>query len=247
MSSILIVRTEPAASETAAELCASGHKAMGLPLLCIRPLSLSTQDRALVRSFQDFDVAIVLSAHAARCFVMETSDTADAIAGNSPMWLAIGPASAAPLSAANIHCQLPKQPAGSEALLDMPALSETQIVRRKVLILQGENARGLLSQTLVERGAKVTRVALYAREPNRLPSDVLETALTEPWSLVLVGSAELVQELAKYRARIATPWPLLVPSPRVAALAQAAGFAEVSVLTNMDATSIHLWMLENTP
>lgn len=243
MSRILVVRTEPAAGETVAALGTYGHEAAALPLLRIRPSTLSAQDKVLLGGWRDFQVVIVVSAHAARGFVAEVGGV---VVSGGTEWLSIGMASAAPLTDAGVRCQIPDQPAGSEALLEMPALGEHQIKGRKVLILQGEHARDLLAQTLRSRGAEVTRVALYAREPNLLPSDVIATVLAKPWSLGLIGSGELLLALVKYRTLIGATWPLLVPSPRVAELAAANGFAEVSVLANLDAQSVHLWLLRQS-
>ena len=243
MNRILIIRTEPAAGEMVARLRAFGWEAVALPLLRVRPLVLAPGDEKQLQGGGRFDVVVVVSAHAARLFLQ--------IGGTGAIgacWLAVGKATAAPLIAAGIACRTPDQPLGSEALLALPELDEAQITGRKVLLLQGDNARTLLADRLQERGAVVEAVSLYAREKNPLSEQIIKETLAAPWSLAVIGSGELLRALAAHRNLIAQTWPILAPSSRIADLAAEYGFNQVFTLESGDlnADAVHHWLNDSS-
>ena len=116
----------------------------------------------------------------------------------------------------------------SEALLALPELQQALATPApRVLILRGEGGRELLAETLRERGVTVDYLELYRRVlPDYPPAALLQRVRGERLNALLVSSAqglEHLQQLAGADWAELARLPLLVPSPRVAELARAAG------------------------
>ena len=120
----------------------------------------------------------------------------------------------------------------SEALLALPELDQALCVAKpRVLLMRGEGGRELIAETLRARGAVVDYLELYRRLCPQYPSGTLpQLVAAQRLNALLVSSAQGLENLLQLAA---SAWaelarlPLLVPSPRVAELARAAGARQV--------------------
>ncbi|MGP9498342.1 uroporphyrinogen-III synthase [Halomonas sp. AOP43-D1-4] len=115
----------------------------------------------------------------------------------------------------------------SEALLALASLKN--VAHQRILLVAGEGGRTLLAETLTERGAQMTRVAVYRRifQP---PSASLQARLaTGDFRALIVTSSELLEHLAKWCDQTALNQPLIVSSQRLATLAGTLGFCDLKV------------------
>lgn len=110
----------------------------------------------------------------------------------------------------------------SEALLRLASLQ--CLDEQRVLLVAGENGRTLLADSLQQRGARLTRLALYRRllVP---PSGMASLRLQEgDFSALVVTSGELLEHLAGWCSAKALNQPLIVSSQRLATLAHTLGY-----------------------
>lgn len=133
----------------------------------------------------------------------------------------------------------------SEVLLRHPALQS--VVDEKILILRGVGGRGHLADILRERGARVDYCEVYQR---RIPADAQSKLLqwinnchaTDRYLLVFHSGetwnyfCELLQKIQAagkddLMSKL-TPMPILVPSARVEAQVNAAGFRHTILAKN---------------
>jgi uroporphyrinogen-III synthase len=101
----------------------------------------------------------------------------------------------------------------SEALLAMPALSTERVRQQRIALIKGQGGRELLAETLRQRGAALTEIAVYRR---CLPqSPVLPKP---PFAAVIVTSVESLHHLFALfsPADGLAHTPLVVISQRVA-------------------------------
>lgn len=145
-------------------------------------------------------------------------------------WLAVGEGTAAALRAQGATgVQAPRQ-MDSEGLLDLPALAQLQGLRAALVTAPG--GRGIIAQTLQDRGAELQRVDVYRRQALRLPPRQLQRLRHQPlpWVLAL-SSAEalglLLEQLPADLLLCLRSQQVVAASPRLVALAQEAGFARV--------------------
>jgi len=135
----------------------------------------------------------------------------------------------------------PTEGEDSEALLAMPTLQDC--VGETILLVKGDSEGGgrpLIAETLAARGATVENFICYRRGPRTLNDAEraqLSTAV-QAGAWVLVGSIEtldsLVTALQSLQLSLAQVARLLVPHPRVAAAATAAGALRVTVVSLED-------------
>lgn len=119
--------------------------------------------------------------------------------------------------------QVPEQRDTSEALLAVPALSA--VAGRHVVLLAGEGGRAKLKQALAERGARVSKAAVYRRQLPGISERRLKALITGNDAAVITSGEALTHlcqlvhacaqtELYGALARL----QLVVPSPRVVQL-----------------------------
>ena len=222
----LVVRPAAQATELAQLLRRHGHAPLCCPLL--ETVAGSDLPR-LADMLQDADIVIAVSIHAvhfAHDFLLQTGQTWPHIE-----YFAVGQASADAFAAIGITASCPDDPR-SEGLLALPALQ--QIAGKRVLILRGNGGRDLIASTLASRGALVHYCAAYERHYPEFDGE----ALTSHWQAagldsLLVTSGELLQRLLELVPASQQPWLfdrlLVVPSPRVAEMASAAGFIHITI------------------
>lgn len=115
----------------------------------------------------------------------------------------------------------------SEALLSLPSLRA--LAGQRWLLVAGEGGRPLLEETLVVRGAQVTRLALYRRLPLALSPQQAGRLAAGAYDAMVVTSNELLETVMASVTPQALHQPLIVSSHRLATLAHAHGFERVTV------------------
>lgn len=222
----LVVRPAAQANQLVQMLRQLGHAPLCCPLLETRP---GCDLPHLGDMLQEADLVIAVSMHAvhfAHYFLLQTGQTWPHID-----YFAVGQASADAFAEAGIQALCPADPR-SEGLLALPALQG--VSGRRVLILRGNDGRDLIARTLASRGALVHYCATYERHYPDLDGD----ALTRHWQAagldsLLITSGELLQRLLALVPSPQHPWLydrlLVVPSPRVAEMAEGAGFTRIVI------------------
>jgi len=205
------------------------------PLIDIRPLPERTPaQRRLVLDLDRFDTLIVVSGNAVR-HGMHWLETYWPQMPAGPNWLTVGAGSAEHLDEYGIEAQFPRREMNSEGLLALPALR--QVKDRRILIVKGEGGRSYLREQLTRRGARVEELSVYRREPpRRSEGELYELLRAEHCGALLLGSGEALHNMVSLLARreLADVGGLLmvVPGPRVAAIAREFGFARVAAAAN---------------
>lgn len=222
----LVVRPAAQANHLVQMLHQLGHAPLCCPLLETR---LGCDLPHLGDMLREADLVIAVSMHAvhfAHYFLLQTGQTWPHID-----YFAVGQASADAFAEAGIQALCPADPR-SEGLLALPALQG--VSGRRVLILRGNDGRDLIARTLASRGALVHYCATYERHYPDLDGD----ALTRHWQAagldsLLITSGELLQRLLALVPGPQHPWLydrlLVVPSPRVAEMAEGAGFTRIVI------------------
>jgi uroporphyrinogen-III synthase len=197
---VWLSRSQPGAERQAADLRAAGHEVIVAPVLEIVPVPAAAPAGP-------FSLVIFLSEHAVRHGLAPLT-AGGTLAG--AQILAVGKRTAAVLGQAGSAAAAPED-ATSEGLLALPRLQ--RLVGERILLVAGEGGRGLLEQTLTERGAGVERFECYRRRP---------AAELEP---AVLACDAIIAASADGLARVAQLWlaaggradvPVLVPSARVA-------------------------------
>ncbi|MFQ2667878.1 uroporphyrinogen-III synthase [Aeromonas caviae] len=222
----LVVRPAAQANQLVQMLHQLGHAPLCCPLLETRPGCDLPHLGDMLRE-ADFVIAVSMHAvHFAHHFLLQTGQTWPHID-----YFAVGQASADAFAEAGIQALCPADPR-SEGLLALPALQG--VSGRRVLILRGNDGRDLIARTLASRGALVHYCATYERHYPDLDGD----ALTRHWQAagldsLLITSGELLQRLLALVPGPQHPWLydrlLVVPSPRVAEMAEGAGFTRIVI------------------
>ncbi len=222
MQRVLLARAAETLPAAQAALEVEGFSVYPAPVLSLKARRETASDRALVQALDRFDAVVVISEAAARQALLRFERFWPQWPLH-PQWFAVGARSAAPLQAEGLAVTVPKA-STTEGLLTLQALRAAQ----ETLILKGEGGRPELEAALRDLGQRVATLALYARvaEPCALP-------LEDEIDVVVVGSGACLDALLASGGERFRAQPLLVPSPRVAALAQAAGFQEVHPLSSI--------------
>ncbi len=145
---------------------------------------------------------------------------------------AIGRATATALekNGLQVACQAPA-PYTSESLLEQRPFQQVKGCR--ILIVRGVGGRPKLAEVLVRRGAEVSLAELYQRLPPTEESvERLRTCLEKGLDALLVTSGRILDNLQRAaggRIDRLRSLPLIVTSERLAGVARAAGFSDVTV------------------
>jgi uroporphyrinogen-III synthase len=231
---VVITRPAGTASALARQVRALGGVPLLLPGLSLR----AAADREAARAALDRalrDELLLFTSPAAVRFAAALRPLA-----TRAQVFAVGQGTAAALRRHGLDAQAPRRQ-DSEGLLDLPALREPR--GRSVALVGAAGGRGLLRERLVARGAQLREVHVYARVAPRLDRRHLEPLLRlPPDARVLLSSGEALDNL---RAILPPPaWSRLraavavASSERLAALARAAGFAEVRVAASAQADAM---------
>lgn len=246
MPTLILTRPRQQADDWLTRLAALGVPALALPLIEIVP---APDVAAVVQSWQALPgaaLAMFVSPNAVEQFFAARPEGMAWPAG--VLAATVGPGSAQALRAAGVPAALIVQPAADAPSLDSehlwPQLAHRPWAGRRVLVLRGEGGREWLAEQLRAAGAEVEFVSVYRRRAPQLGEAGrarLAAALAEPTSHVwLFSSAEAIGHLAALAAAQGLTLGggrCLATHPRIAAAAQAAGFAHV-VLTRPDAAAV---------
>ncbi|TGG94134.1 uroporphyrinogen-III synthase [Natronospirillum operosum] len=229
MNSIVLTKPADQQQRWTAALRAEGWTVHSLPLLTLQDLPESAQMRATWQDLDQFAGVIMISPRAAEC----TARALDRWWPQPPVglhWLCSGSGTRRVLAQhwPELSIKAPTRGNRAEDILDLPETRE--VAEQKWLLVAGEGGRTLLQDTLSERGARVTRLSLYQRQPVRLTSDELQALTTwvSAGAIIQVSSALALQSLTsqvavvtKHKAR------LLTSSPRLTALAREQGWEQI--------------------
>lgn len=155
--------------------------------------------------------------------------------------IAVGPGTARALRRGGLAAELPAGRWDSEGVLALPVLAAPR--GREVLVIGAPGGRGAIESTLRARGARVRLVAVYRRAAPRWDRRHRERLAHLPrraW--LLLSSAEAAQVLRDNTpAALRTRWRgvrVIAASARVAAAAQAAGFAVAAIAASARAADL---------
>ena len=227
---VLICRPGERGEALAAALRERGESVESLDVMKLQALPETTDTRQIWLDIDQYHKIIVISPFAAVCL----SEALDRYWPQLPIgidYYSVGRATAATLhDQLGVRVYVPPPSAGedtSEALLALASLQ--RLSHQRILLVAGEGGRTLLAESLAERGAKVTRVAVYRRTYYPL-APTLQTRLSSGnYRALIVTSSELLEHLAKWCNQAALNQPLIVSSRRLATLAGILGFCDLKV------------------
>jgi uroporphyrinogen-III synthase len=222
-----VISLRPSGAHGPVRRAAAALGARVLPISTLRLLSL--------------DAGVALDAALACPVVLFTSPAAVRFAlAQRPLaaragqtWLAVGSGTATALRRAGIaDAGVPDGRADSEGLLARPELQSLR--GRAVGLVTAPGGRGLIGETLAQRGALVHLAEVYRREPLLpRPARIALLAALPERSALLVSSAEAFDALwsrlddaARLRLR---QRPVVASSPRLAARLAAEAFAAIVI------------------
>lgn len=231
---VLVCRPEPKASELCYSLGRAGADARALPMIQIEPVAETGELRAVVQDFDQFQHVIVVSPIAAD-YLLEHLDHWWPQRPVGQKWYAVGSGTAKALAQAGIDSLAPARGHDSESLLQLDPLAD--LSNGKVIIAGGEGGRTLLAETLTQRGARVTKLALYRRLcPAYTPAQMAEALITFDPQVLITLSGETLNNLISLGQNVDSALykrGLILPTARVAEQAKAAGFSRVFVAPDL--------------
>lgn len=207
-------------------------QAVGARVLALSPWALRVRDDAATRAQLARALGaqrVVFSSPAA----VHAAARLQPLAGPHPgCWLAVGAGTAAALHAHGAGEVLAPGRMDSEGLLALPELADLRGLQAGLVTAPG--GRGIIAATLAARGAQLHRADVYQRLPLALPARTLQRLRrsARPWALALSSGEALTLLLAQLppdlqpRLRQAV---VVAASARLAAQAEAAGFARVQL------------------
>jgi uroporphyrinogen-III synthase len=231
---VLVTRPAGQGDELCDAVQRAGFPAYKLPLLRLLPLpELAPPQRRLLLELDHFRHIIFVSGNAVKHGMAWIGPCWPRLPANL-IWYAVGAATARLLVPFGIMAHTPGTMT-SEGLLDLPQLQ--QVSGQRVLIVKGEGGRTALADGLGRRGAQVDELICYRRAPLALGPGELALKLSQ-WDVGLVmissgeGLANLLALLSPEETSKFNHITLLVPSERVAQIAQSAGFCRVITAEN---------------
>lgn len=222
---VLVTRPGNRAQALCQALEAVGAEALPLEALRLEALPETPEIRQAWLDFDRFQRVVVISPFAAECLA-EGLDCYWPQLPLGPSFYAVGAGTARVLhDTLGVRVHLPPANAednSSEALLTLPSLQ--QLVEQRVLLVAGEGGRAVLADSLAERGARLTRLALYRRIPVEPGGPGAQYLGQGDFSALVVTSGELLEHLAGWTPAKALNQPLIVSSQRLATLAHTLGY-----------------------
>lgn len=226
LTGLRIINTRPTVRASALSEALSQHGAtvLALPLLETIPIALSATAQGYVQNLDRYDMVFVVSPTAAELGLQALADYWPQWPIDM-LWLAVGESTAQVLRTYMIDPLVPAQET-SEGLLQLPQLQQLQQGQR-LLVLRGEGGRNLVRDSLQTQGIPVDYIDLYRRQ--------LPTASAQQWHdlqpqaphIAFISSGESLEQWLNMAGQQAQKMPVLVISPRLAALAQQKGFQTV--------------------
>lgn len=145
---------------------------------------------------------------------------------------AVGAGTARALARIGLAATAPARQHDSDGLLAEAQLADVR--GRSVAIIDAPDGSDRLAPTLRERGARVERIHVYRRQPPLLAAGHLQRlgSAERPWISLVSSGLALDQLLSALPEDLIARWQgeaLVVSSPRLAAQARTAGFADIHV------------------
>lgn len=230
---VLVTRPAAQAAAWVAWLRREGVDARALPLIDIVPAADRAPARDAWAGLDRAAMVFFVSPNAVQHFFAVRPPTAawpaDTLAA------APGPGTAEALAAAGVPAAQVVAPPADAPTMDSEALWARLQSRpwagRRVLVVRGEGGRDWLADRLLEAGAEVQALAVYARRPP-MPDEamqaLLRAAAEAPQAhLWLLSSSEAVRHLAALPGGVPRGACAIATHPRIAQTAREAGFAAV--------------------
>lgn len=211
---VLVTRPEHQADDLASAIEDAGGEAIRFPVIEIEPHDSVDVNRAL-EALPASDITIFISTNAVIYGLPYANGDDVAIA-------AIGPSTRSAIETAGRRVDIfPAQGFDSEHLLAEPELQD--VAGKNIRIIRGDGGRGLLADTLRERGATVDYLPVY-RRLTRIYSPNLLTGLEHRWrdgqvNSVIVMSVDSLDKLLEILPvgfrELLSKTSLVTPSARV--------------------------------
>ena len=195
------------------------------PIMRIEPIDETQSIENLILILDQFDKAIFISANAAE-LGLEWVDEYWPMLPVGLELFAVGQQTGQIFSQYGYPVFCPQNQQNTEGLLELEQLQKLD--GKAVVIFRGGGGRQTLGETLEQRGAKVSYCELYNRV---IESGSLERARQQAKTTgcLIAHSGELLQAMADPENLLV---PLVVPSNRVAAMAQEMGYQSIVVADN---------------
>ena len=226
---ILVTRPAHQASVLIQLIEQAGGQCVLFPAIAIEPPADPHAAALLLHEIASFDFSIFVSANAVeQAFVL-----APGLARGLRTVFAVGMATARALQSHGVaEVIVPEEAADSEALLRLPQLQDVR--DRQALIISGEGGRGLLLETLEERGAQVQRAECYRRaRPSGDAGDLIAQWEKGQIDAIVAMSTQTLDnlwELIGERGRmLLLATPVFVPHSRIAEAATRHGIIDVAI------------------
>ena len=210
---VLVTRPASQAGHLVKLVETAGGTAVRFPVVEVVPTADTTRLNRAAKRFSAFDIAIFVSANAARYaapqIAAHTSDTS-----GLPLIAALGDGTARALATHNLVASLlPIGRYGADGLLATAALS--RVVGLRIVIFAGDKGRPTLAETLAARGADVEVVECYRVVSSAVePGPLLDEWCNQGMGIVTVTSVRIAENL--YQRLAANGRSLLLRAPLVA-------------------------------
>lgn len=216
----------------------AGAEALPLALLEIAPAADPAPLKTALAHLEQFDLAIFISPSALDAVFEQIQQPWPA----SLAVAVVGPGSrrrAKELGVQDIIC--PATQFDSEGLLQESRMQS--LVAKKIVLFRGNGGRELLPKALQERGALLTLITAYQRQPPRFDLAHLKTELSRGCDGIVISSSEAAQhlfQLAGGEALQALQSRLyFVPHPRIAQTLIALGAKHIELTDAGDSGILH--------
>ena len=229
----LVTRPQNQGAELAERIQQQNGHAYLLPMLEVKAIPETQTVRQRILALDRYDKVIVISRHAAQ-FGLEQIENYWPQLPVGQQWFAIGETTRQTLSAFGVAATRSGQGSDSESLLSLTTFGD--LSGQSVLILKGQGGRKHLENTLLQRHAQVDTIDVYQRTCPLYDPDRVRQILSEHGiNVILAGSGETVQNLHRYLPlTMVEDTRLVVPSQRVAQLADELGFHRVYIANGAD-------------
>ncbi len=203
-----------------------GGELFPFPVMEIIPPRDIAPALALFQDLSRFDIAIFISANAARIGLKIMSQESEI--PNTLLFATVGLATARALEEQGHTADIiPDGQFDSEGLLATPQLQ--QIRGKKIVIIRGEGGRELLADTLRERGAEVSYAETYRRIiPQTDPAPIIDGWKDNRIHAAIITSNQSLSNLMQMVGDEGKPFllktPLVVISERTREVAKELGF-----------------------
>jgi uroporphyrinogen-III synthase len=234
---VLVTRPLEQAAELLQAVQQAGSIGVPFPLLKIEPLNHPYLEEKL-RVIENCDALICVSGNAAR-FGFEALAKYSITPRADLQWFGLGKSTADLLREHGLSVIAPERAGTSEVLLALPWLQN--VMNKRIMMWRGVGGRELLGETLSRNGATMEYVELYQRVIPAYADNELDRVLLENQiEIIMITSGQILSnlwQLAQDRKRLVT-LPVIVPSERVAAQANALGFTNIICAYGADEESM---------